>query len=263
MAWLGMSASPEVANDRHRGYPDAAHSPAVSCPGTAALAGSQRRLHVEHELNVVADHDAAGGQHRVGGDAVVRAIELTCRGESGPGAAIRVRSEAVDFDPELNQPGDALDGQVAGHDQVVAAAVHAGGLEGHRRMAGDVEKALTLDIVITRFIARVERRAVNRHHGRRLQRASRRDDLALELGEVAADLADHQMTGDEPDMRVHWVDVPGAGDVAGDIDRLFRHDCLLPRGNDADPGARSPKRNLSRLVLNRGTRERRTLPAWT
>ena len=50
------------------------------------------------------------------------------------------------------------------------------------------------------------------------------------LVKLAADLADHQVPRDEADMRVDGIDVPGAGDVAGDIDSLCRHGVsLVPR----------------------------------
>jgi hypothetical protein len=56
------------------------------------------------------------------------------------------------------------------------------------------------------------------------EEASGEGELALEAGEVAADLADHQVPDGEGHVGVAGVDSVGAGDVAGDLNGSGRHD---------------------------------------
>src|SRR6202011_5464805 len=60
------------------------------------------------------------------------------------------------------------------------------------------------------------------------------DDRALDLGEVPADLADHKVAGHEPDVRVDRGDVPGARDVARDLDSFGRHGVSLDCAHDVN-----------------------------
>src|SRR6266699_745884 len=168
-----------------------------------ALLRLQRGLDLDDELDLLAHHDAAGRQRHVGGDAPVCAVDLADGRQAGPGAAVGVRAEAVHLDGQLHRSGDALDGQLA---------------------VGDDDLAVPL------LVPRVERGHGDGGGSRRLQRVVCGDDLALDLGEVPADLADHKVAGHEPDVRVDRVDVPGARDVAGDLDSFGRHSVSLDSG---------------------------------
>ncbi len=69
---------------------------------------------------------------------------------------------------------------------------------------------------VTLLVAGDDRGEVNLRGHRGSQRVLARDQLSGEGVEPAADLADHHVPDGETDLRVHRVDVPGAGDVAGD-----------------------------------------------
>src|SRR5215469_96258 len=70
-------------------------------------------LDLEVQLNLVGKHDAAIGHRGVEADVEVTPVDLAGRGKACPVAAIRVRTEAVELQPERHVPGDALERQVA------------------------------------------------------------------------------------------------------------------------------------------------------
>jgi hypothetical protein len=49
-------------------------------------------------------------------------------------------------------------------------------------------------------------------------------ELALEAGEVAAGLADHQVADGEGHIGVAGIDREGSGDITGDLHGSGRHD---------------------------------------
>src|SRR2546429_8986557 len=126
-----------------------------------------------------------------------------------------------------SRAGDALDGQLAVGDDALAVLPDPGGPVGHGGVVGDVEEVLALHVAVPLLVPRVERGHVDGGGSRRLQQFVCGDDLALDLGEVPADLADHKVAGHEPDVGVDRVDVPGARDVAGDLDSFGRHGVSL------------------------------------
>src|ERR1022692_232390 len=208
---------------RHRAAGDRAAGHAAREWLLLGLFHVQRRFHLDDELDLLAHHDAATGDRHVGGYAVLGAVDLPGSREAGLGAAEGIGAEAVDLERERDRVRDPANSQLAVHNEVLAILADAGRAVRHRRVVGRVEEVLAGHITVTVLVAGVDRGRVDGHRGRRLHRVIRRDDLALELGEVPADLADHQVARDKADMRMAGIDVPGSGDVAGDLDSLCRH----------------------------------------
>ena len=82
----------------------------------------------------------------------------------------------------------------------------------------DVEEVGRADVGVALLLAGVDRGEVDGRGHAGLDGVLGGDDLAGELAEVAADLADHHVADREADRRVDRIDGPGAGDVAGDLD---------------------------------------------
>src|SRR3984957_8435931 len=164
--------------------PTAAWLAPFGSPGDRS-AGPERGLNLDHELDLLADHDAARGQHHVGGDPVIVPVDLAGGGEAGPGAAVRVRAEPVELDTQLDRVGDALDREVTDGDVAVAVRPDAGRVVGHRRMAGDIQEVLALHIAVSRLVAAREGVHLDGRGRRRLQRVLGSVNLALELQEAA------------------------------------------------------------------------------
>src|SRR6185437_4025245 len=70
-------------------------------------------LDLQVQVGLVGDHDTAALDRRVPGHAEVGAVDLSRRGEPGAGAAVGVRTEAVDLELERHAAGDALQRQFA------------------------------------------------------------------------------------------------------------------------------------------------------
>jgi outer membrane protein assembly factor BamB len=190
--------------------------PAVACPaeGSAArLFLAEHRLRLDLDLDLLADHDPAGDR-RVEAHAEVVPVDLGGRGEPGPGPAVRVRPEAVDLHVQRHRLRHAPDGQVAGHLVLVSVRRDAGGLERHCRVVRGVQEALRAQVLVALLVARIDRGRVNGDGDGGVERVVGGDKLHVELGELAPDLAHHQVAGHEPDVRVNRVQVPGARHIA-------------------------------------------------
>ena len=121
-------------------------------------------------------------------------------------------------------PGDALERQVAGDQQALAAASNAVVANVIGPLFSTSKKSPERRWRVAVLLAGVDRVQVD-GGGRRLGRLAG-DDLALELLELAADLA-HQVAGGEADLGVAGVDGPGAGRDGGAAGR--RCSCVLLR----------------------------------
>src|SRR6202042_3529781 len=106
--------------------------------------------------DLLAHHDAAGRQRHVGGDAVVRAVDLAGCREPGTGAAVRVGAESVHLDRQHYRVSDALDGQLTVGEDLPAVSPDAGGPVGHGGVVGDVQEVLALYVVVALLVARGE-----------------------------------------------------------------------------------------------------------
>src|SRR5581483_1323853 len=69
---------------------------------------------------------------------------------------------------------------------------------------------------VTVLVTRDDRVEVDRRRDARLERVAGGDELAFELREPAPDLRHNQVPDGENHFGMDGIDVPGAGDVAGD-----------------------------------------------
>src|ERR1700760_287073 len=194
------------------------------------LGGLENALDLEVQVDLVADHGAVGaGDDAVEVDAEVLAADLALGREAGPRAAVSVRAEAVDLQAEGDRTGDFLDGEVAVDEVLAALLAHAGGLEGDVGVLLDVQEVLAADVVVAVALAGGDRGGVDGGVHARLERGRAGDKGALNLLELAADLADHHVPDAEADLGVDRVDRPGAGDVARDLSSSGAHGLSLTR----------------------------------
>src|ERR1700691_2714260 len=178
---------------------------------------------LQGDRDLLADSHAAAGNRAVVADAPVIPVDLGGGGEARAGAAVGVGSEAVDLKLQRDRLGGAADGEVTVEQEVAAVATDAGGVEGHRGVGLDFEEVGTADVIVAVRRAGVHRAEVDGGVDAGQQGVFGGDDGPLELVETAADLAHHHVPDDERHLRVHGVDGPGAGDVAGDYHRGLCH----------------------------------------
>ena len=113
--------------------------------------------------------------------------------------------------------GDAGEGEVAFNLQVASGSGYFGGLEVDRRELGHVEEVGALEVLVARVDGGVD--------GGRIQISDHAglagvffvpDDGAGDLADGAADVGDAHVANLKAGLRVHGVDVPGAGLGGGD-----------------------------------------------
>src|SRR3954452_10929764 len=179
---------------------------------------AENGLDLELDGDLVTDDDAAAVHRHLDVDAELVAVDLGLGGEAGARAAEGVRAEAVELKVEDDRAGDALDRQLALDGPVGAVGLHRGGAEEHGRVVLDVEEVSRADVRVALLLTGVDGAELDTGLDRGLGGVLGGDDLALEVAEVAADLADHHVADGEADGRVRRVDLPGADDVAGDLD---------------------------------------------
>src|SRR5215469_8434498 len=193
----------------------------LTCAGRApqqrpARSGGQDGLDLQVKRDLVAHDDPAVLHGGAEVDVEVTPVDLTAGTEPGPGAAEGVRPEAVELEDQRHVLGDALERELAVEDVVAIRKPGPGRAVGHRRVGLDLEEVGGPDVLVALVLAGADRLQVD-HRGRRgLERVVTGHDLAGEVRELAADLADHHVPDREADLGVHRVDGPGAGDVAGD-----------------------------------------------
>src|SRR6516225_6828563 len=110
--------TPRAAAGSSRGRPRCR-----SVPGASVL---EHCLDLELNRDLVAHHGATGLHDRGEVDAEVTPVDLADGGEPRPGAAVRVRAEAVRLQGQLHLLGYALEREVAVEDVHVAVLADAG-----------------------------------------------------------------------------------------------------------------------------------------
>src|SRR4051794_7327160 len=179
-------------------------------------------LHGDQEVDLVADQEASTVHRDVEVDAPLLAGDGRGALEAGAGAAPRVGLDAEELDVQGDRLGDALDGEVTGHEEPLAAVLDDGAGEGHRAIVLHVEEVAGAQVRVAVLVAGVDRVEVD---GGGRDGVLAGDDLALELLEEATDLA-HQVAGGEADLRVAGVDAPGAGRDVGALQYVDAHAIL-------------------------------------
>src|SRR3954467_15897578 len=87
------------------------------------------------DLDLLADHHAAGLEDHVVGQAPVLAVDLGLRAEAEHSLAIRAGGRALELDDQLDRLGDAFDGELAVEDELGAGVrLDAGAAELERRV---------------------------------------------------------------------------------------------------------------------------------
>src|SRR5450631_2610203 len=175
--------------------------------GAEVLRSDEDELHIQHDLDLLADENAAALDRDVPGQAEVLAVDLSGGLEAGAGAAPWVGADATEVQVEAGRLRDSLDGQQA----LESVVADLGRLKGHDRIAVNIEEVGGLHV-------RVSVRAVGvdggHLHGsldcRQIERLGNRDDRGKVL-ELAADLAHHEVASRETDLAVGGIDVPDAG----------------------------------------------------
>src|SRR5581483_2033283 len=95
-----------------------------------------------------------------------------------------------------------------GYPVAVTGRLHRSRLEGHRRVLLDVEEVTGAQVRIPRGVTRVDAGHLHGRGDRGGEAVVGNVDLALELSEVAAHFAHHEVAHDERHLRVARVDLP-------------------------------------------------------
>src|SRR5205085_4136481 len=118
-------------------------------------------LDLDGELDLVADHDAAG-LHRHGDvDAEVAAVDLGGGGEAGPGVAPGVAAGAVELQVEVHRPGHAVEGELTLDQVAVALGTDRGGDVLRLRVLLDLEEVGRAQVVVAAGVTGVDRVGVD------------------------------------------------------------------------------------------------------
>src|ERR1700761_9504821 len=181
--------------------------------------GLEDALDLKGDADLVADDDTArnAGDRAVEVDTEVVPVDLAGCREAAAGAAVGVRTEAVDLKLERDRLGDAADGQVTLKQVLAALVLDAGRGEGHRRVVSHVEEVRAAAMRVELFLVGVDRRDVDRGVDGRRQGVFAGHEGTLELVETALDLANTEVPSGKADLGVDGVNRPRAGDVAGDL----------------------------------------------
>jgi hypothetical protein len=117
-----------------------------------------------------------------------------------------------------------VQGQLAVDIETVLAVADAGGAEGHRRVGVGLEEVGRAEVVVALGVVGVDGGQLDGGGHRGGQRIRCQGEFALEAGEVAADLADHQVADGEGHIGVAGIDRVGPGDITGDLHGSGRRD---------------------------------------
>ncbi|MBG9885564.1 hypothetical protein ABE10_02965, partial [Bacillus toyonensis] len=135
----------------------------------------------------------------------------------------------AELEGEAHRLGHPVDREVAVHEEIAVVDAGAGRAELHRGVVLDVEEIAGAEVRVTVLVLRVDRGHVDARLHARLQRVLRSDEGRALDPERAAHLRDHHVADAEGDLAVRRVQDPGAGAVAGDVDR-HRGSPLSERG---------------------------------
>src|SRR5690606_3468900 len=145
------------------------------------------------------------------GDAPVLAVDHGLTLEPDAVVAERVHGGAGVLEVDGDRVGDALDGQIpADAEGGLVDDLDAGGDEPDLRVVLHVEEVVAAQVGIAVSVARVDAGGLDHQLGAGAGGVLGVEVAgALELIEVAADLGDHRVTGDEADAAVRRVDLVG------------------------------------------------------
>src|SRR5699024_2721311 len=133
-------------------------------------------------------------------------------------------TEAAQFRGQGDGLGDAVQRELTVDEVVVDVGADAGGAEAQRGVLLDVEEVGATDVLVALRVGGVDARGLDggRHGG--VEDVLGGLDLALDLGELAADLGHAEVAHDEAHVGVYRVDGPGARQVAGNGGRGAGHE---------------------------------------
>lgn len=161
---------------------------------------------LELNFDLLGDQYAAGLQRSVEVDAEVLAVDLGGCLEAQAGIAKWVLSGSNIFYIEVDGLGGVLDGEVTGYGAVaILINVEVGGLEGDLRVLLYCEEVLVLYVCIAVIVAGGDGSGADGCLSSGLGDVLGHGNGALKIGEVATDLGDHCVLGDESDNGVGWV----------------------------------------------------------
>src|SRR5262245_56872369 len=109
----------------------------------------QYSLDLQVDGHLVADDEPVAIERDVEVDAELLAADLALRLETDAGAAPRVGTDAEELELQLERPGHVLDGELTGHDVVVAVGTQADRPEAHHRVLLDLEEVARAEVVVT------------------------------------------------------------------------------------------------------------------
>src|SRR6266508_2829156 len=168
-------------------------------------------LDLELEAGLLADQDASTLERSVPGQAEFLTVELGLGREAGALVPERTLRPAVVLDLQRHRPGNAMDGEVARDEKVVRRApLDPRAAERDLRVALDVEEVGRAQVRVPLLVAALDAGRVDLDLDPRAQRVVGDVDVALHVGELAPDLAHHQMAGNELHARVDGVELPVA-----------------------------------------------------
>ena len=128
----------------------------------SAGSGVQVGFDLQHDLNLLAQCDAATGDRTVVADPEVGAVDLGGCREAGLGPALRVCAELGCLQGQGERLGDATDGQVAIQEELAAGLSEPGRDEAQSGVVLGVEEVRGTDVVVPRRVAGVDRGGLDR-----------------------------------------------------------------------------------------------------
>src|SRR3954465_6657245 len=106
-------------------------------------------LALDLDLDLLADHHAAGLEGHVVGQAPVLAVDLGGRADTEDLLAVRAGGGALELDDELDRLGHVLDGELTVQDELGARVrLDAGAAELHRRVLLRLEEVTGTQVVV-------------------------------------------------------------------------------------------------------------------
>src|SRR5205807_2287687 len=174
-----------------RGLPRADRRPGPS----RNLLALVNRFDLDLEADRLAQHEAAGLEGRVEADAKVVLVDLAGCREAHAGPHLRMRDDTEVLGVEGDRLGGAADRQVAGQREIGAPLLNrAARAEGDRWVVLHVQEVGRTDVRVTVRIAGVDTGGVDRSLHLGIFGLLGHLDGPGELAELAAYLADHQVT---------------------------------------------------------------------
>src|SRR5581483_3717260 len=138
-------------------------------------------------------HHAAAIHRHADVHAEVPAVDLRGRREAGARAAVRILGEAVQLERQLHRAGDAVQSEVAVDDVAGTIGPDAERAIAHGGVLLDFKEICRSYVRVALLVVGVDRAQIDAGFDRRIEHVGAGADLALDLGEATADLADHHV----------------------------------------------------------------------